>query len=433
MKKTLCLVLALLLTVGMGCSLVSCGHKKAPASEAASSASAGSAGAAPEQTDKPAEKPEEPGTSGVTGNTASFPGRSGSDASDLEAYRSVLNPFYQSLIDDWDEEKLTEKGLNYYYLYSLRNMKESGVSGDKHYVDLTGYLFLDLDADGQDELLLGLLDPVTANGAGSFFDIYTIRDGVPVSAVRGAERNFYWLGKSGILYNYGSNGAASQVASASKFDTDQPGFLKVTELLYSFDDIDANRIVWQYFDHDIEDALRNEVVEEAVITEQKATDLVKTWQTDKAALLFTPFRSYKKTAKTSDTATVPTSPFHLTIYSDPNKNDYRSLGKQIVKLNTAKESQPDGTDMRFVCDADDVTVTLEQVSWDETVNDFVVKRTIFSTAVEKNIVYQFNAFEGDIPSYRLIASNSAYRVEWPVTPDMRDGETTFRLTAEKTE
>ena len=114
--------------------------------------------------------------------------------------------------------------------------------------------------------------------------------------------------------------------------------------------------------------------------------------------------------------------FTLTVYDDPSAEDYRALGEATV-LN---KDDPSLTAMRFVCDTDGVTVTLEQGEWDPAENAFVPQKAVFTVVTEAGKPYQFAAVLGEtVPYYRLTATNGVYSAEWKALPDLRENTTTF--------
>ena len=151
-----------------------------------------------------------------------------------------------------------------------------------------GYAFLDLDSNGTDELILGY---VADGPKGNLDDIYTIINGQPVHAVKGWERNLYWLGRTGVIYNRGSGGAAYTLISASYFSTSEPDYLLQKDFLYS--DVDSNGVYfWQYFNHYVE-PFTGVKTSSAYTTEARAAELMDIWGADTGVINYTPFSQYK--------------------------------------------------------------------------------------------------------------------------------------------
>ncbi|MBO4449671.1 MAG: hypothetical protein J5777_03725 [Clostridiales bacterium] len=102
--------------------------------------------------------------------------------------------------------------------------------------------------------------------------------------------------------------------------------------------------------------------------------------------------------------------FTLSIYMDPESPDYSALGNVVNVLCSGN-----GTDMRFVCDSDDVTVIFEKGYWDMNTDSFVKEKELFNIKTKTGTVYQFNCVPQDIfPYYRLRAVKGNYSAEWLV-------------------
>lgn len=104
-------------------------------------------------------------------------------------------------------------------------------------MDLEGFTFMDLDEDGTDELLIAALGSDFMDNTRAYvLAVYCLKDGAPVLAIEGWERNRYIIGNDGYIYNSGSAGAAYGVCTKYVYDTDVNGYLKMTERYYTFDD-----------------------------------------------------------------------------------------------------------------------------------------------------------------------------------------------------
>ena len=102
--------------------------------------------------------------------------------------------------------------------------------------------------------------------------------------------------------------------------------------------------------------------------------------------------------------------FGITVYLNPESPEYSALGNVVTVLCSGT-----GTDMRFVCDSDDVTVILEKGSWDMNTDSFAAENEVFKIKTKSGTIYQFNCIAGDIfPFYRLRASKGNYNAEWLV-------------------
>ena len=102
--------------------------------------------------------------------------------------------------------------------------------------------------------------------------------------------------------------------------------------------------------------------------------------------------------------------FKITVYMDPESSEYSGLGNVVHALNSGN-----ATDMRFVCDSDDVTVILEKGAWDMNTDKFAAEKEIFNVQAKAGIVYQFNCVAGDVfPYYRIRAVKGSFNAEWLV-------------------
>ena len=121
---------------------------------------------------------------------------------------------YQPLLDTWREMLATAEGdetetVNPACLYSY---SETDYTND----EAVGYALLDLNADGVEELVIGEVAGVNYL-PGMIYDIYTLQDGAPVLALRGWERNRYYLCTDGSIVNEASDGASSSMTNVYKF------------------------------------------------------------------------------------------------------------------------------------------------------------------------------------------------------------------------
>ena len=158
----------------------------------------------------------------------------------LLEYKSILNLYYQALYerehdpDNWDPQKwYLDRDLVMSVIctpWRLNNQEPFST-------DLEGFTFMDLDEDGTDELLIGALgSDFMDNTRGYVLAVYCLKDGEPVLAVEGWERNRYIIGNDGCIYNFGSSGAAYGTCTQYVYDTDADGYLKMLERYYTFDD-----------------------------------------------------------------------------------------------------------------------------------------------------------------------------------------------------
>jgi len=113
-------------------------------------------------------------------------------------YGGLLDLYSMALEEGWDMEGMGANGLPFILGYYTNGFYETDVPA----ADAIGYCFLDLDADGSSELLIG---PV---GSSLIYAMYCQVDGEPVQLFEGWDRNSYELTGIGDILNTGSGGAA---------------------------------------------------------------------------------------------------------------------------------------------------------------------------------------------------------------------------------
>ncbi len=94
-------------------------------------------------------------------------------------YNELVGLYGSSMIEDWSGDECALAGMN-------RLVADLERPGD------LGYTYMDLDGDGEEELLIAPTDPQTY-GEGAVFEIYTIEDGVPVIVASSDEDEFYYI------------------------------------------------------------------------------------------------------------------------------------------------------------------------------------------------------------------------------------------------
>lgn len=119
-----------------------------------------------------------------------------------EAYAQVVGRYYTALTEQWTEDKYFENDMSalaaYYY--------------DGNPLENVGFAYLDLDNNGQNELIIGAI--ANADQDPSVFEIWTITDGEPVMLVQGGARSRYVMqfpeeDNAWYVVNEASNSAAS--------------------------------------------------------------------------------------------------------------------------------------------------------------------------------------------------------------------------------
>ena len=107
------------------------------------------------------------------------------------AYASVVERYKQALAEKWDLQQCGDNDISLMISYFVDEP------------DRISAQMMDLDSNGVDELIItdGMM----------IYDLYTMQNGSPVKLLTGWERNAYRLCQNNVIYNQGSNGAASSV------------------------------------------------------------------------------------------------------------------------------------------------------------------------------------------------------------------------------
>lgn len=117
-------------------------------------------------------------------------------------YAEQIIRYYTALSEQWDEEKYFDNGLStlpYYY-------------GEGDPLANVGFGYVDLDNNGQQELIIGAI--LNAELDPAVFEIWTLIDGEPVMVAQSGSRNRYYLqyveeDRAWYVAYEGSNGAAN--------------------------------------------------------------------------------------------------------------------------------------------------------------------------------------------------------------------------------
>lgn len=141
------------------------------------------------------------GRSGGEGDiTDTFEDNSDLEYSDLRGYDCILNMFYTNISQGWSaldgigtDNVMDPDSVSYLFYH----MSEYSLSE-------TGYAFMDLDNNGQDELFVSSFDVAYD---GMFYDLYTIIEGEIIHLISGGERDRYYLTQKNTINNVGSGGA----------------------------------------------------------------------------------------------------------------------------------------------------------------------------------------------------------------------------------
>lgn len=124
--------------------------------------------------------------------------------------------------------------------------------------------------------------------------------------------------------------------------------------------------------------------------------------------------------------------FSIKIYTDMNAKSYKSLNKPEMSLKTNIGGVYSDEYMRFVCDADDVLVTLVELSYNDFRGEFDESEPVFSIKTKKGAVYEFKAYLGEtMPPAKLKAEKGNYGAEFLLQMNGKDSRTDFTIKSAK--
>lgn len=134
-------------------------------------------------------------------------------------------------------------------------------------------------------------------------------------------------------------------------------------------------------------------------------------------------------AKEKTTVAEKNDVFTLKIYTDKNSESYKALKEPKMSFDTGIDTFDDGY-IRFVCDEDDVEVTLVGLSYNDFRNEFDEIEPLFSIKTNKGFVYEFKGGLGEtMPTAKLKAKKGNYGAEFLLQMNGRDADTDFTLKA----
>lgn len=157
-------------------------------------------------------------------------------------YENIISKYITAFNEDWDEEEYNENAICYL------------VSENSSLEDI-GYCFMDLDTDGISELFIG-----KTKGDSLLYEVYTLKDGVPVSLLCSQERNRYFYCIDGLFENESSGGA--DYTTYMYYTLEQGKLTERASLFY--DGSDAENGPWFYNSKAPWDSHSNPLREESV-------------------------------------------------------------------------------------------------------------------------------------------------------------------------
>lgn len=118
-------------------------------------------------------------------------------APELYRYGYILEKYSASIQEKWEFQRFEDEKISYLTMFLSS-------------ADSLGYVLIDLDGNGNNELLV--------SDGNVIYDLYTLTDEGPQWIITGGERNSYVLCEDNIIYNTGSNGAASTIFTAYRWN-----------------------------------------------------------------------------------------------------------------------------------------------------------------------------------------------------------------------
>lgn len=263
MKRT-AIVTALLLSLSL--VLASCGgQNSAPAQSAPSSQSSASAAQS-----APAASASQSASSAAS--SAQTPSAEPTAPAEIPAaYREILN-LHNSIITSTDTALFDEAYAEDKVPVAIRNSVGAPNSW--------GYQLMDVDGDGQDELLLTAIGDDCTSAV--VCQMYRLVNGEAVEVLNGGERNWYELMGEGKIYNQGSGGAAYTIAAVYAMAPDSAELTLVEEVRSDLD-AEGNPVWFQT------DATDNETE----ITEDAATEWMDAQDAQVQTVTYIPFTDYQ--------------------------------------------------------------------------------------------------------------------------------------------
>ena len=160
-------------------------------------------------------------------------------------YDSVISLYATALHEGWGFDQLEAAGLNYMCGYYTNPS------------DL-GYILLDIDHNGTEELIVGEIGEY-GGGSGFFFDLYTLVGGQPSLVINSGERDQYYLCNDGYIMNEGSDSASTDYCTY--YGIDIYGNLALAEAVIYDDEVETEG-PWFYSVTGLEPADRSPISEQ---------------------------------------------------------------------------------------------------------------------------------------------------------------------------
>lgn len=121
--------------------------------------------------------------------------RQGTDGSKM--YQKVLKKHITAIKEKWDSTKLEKENMSYMYNVIA--------ASDRDPMEVIGYTYYDVNADGIEELIIGEI--AEGEWQGIIYDLYTMVNRKPQHVLSGGERNRYFVTDDEFICNEYSSGA----------------------------------------------------------------------------------------------------------------------------------------------------------------------------------------------------------------------------------
>lgn len=191
-----------------------------------------------------------------------------------KTFRAVLNTYYEAISEKQSAAAMTESGVN--YLVSYLNAEQDALKTVR-------YAFLDLDADGQKELLIFNNEEKENGTASVILDLYGVYDGKVTSMLQSTDMDCYYMGENNIIYCESSTGDGNAIWEKNTYEY---GMLNTVGAITCFaPEGESEKSTWTYSE--------NEQPAES-IPEERAMELVNSFTFSYLALNGTPFSEWKK-------------------------------------------------------------------------------------------------------------------------------------------
>ncbi len=192
------------------------------------------------------------------------------DTESEQTYAAILAAYKTAIEQNDSAEEMTEKNVNYLVSYLA-------AEGDA--LESVCYAFLDLDTDGQKELILFNNEDRGDNIASVILDLYDVYDGTVTSMLQSNERDCYYMGENNIIYNEASDGYDSSLWEKNTYEN---GMLCTTGSITYAESEDSP--IWTYTELD---------QGTQTLSEEEALQLISSYQASYLCLNGTPLSEWK--------------------------------------------------------------------------------------------------------------------------------------------